>query len=428
MKVDNFRFKLGNKEYVPIVIGGMGVNISTAELALEAARLGGIGHISDAEIEVVADQRFGTNFVKRKFERYRDNADNPDKSKEQFDLANVAEAQRLHIGKTMEAKKGDGAIFLNCMEKLQMNNPFETLKVRLEAAMDAGIDGITLSAGLHMRSFELVKDHPRFHDVRFGIIVSSVRALKIFLHRAVRLGRVPDYIVVEGPLAGGHLGFDIHDLDKYTLEGITLEVLEFLKKENLEIPVIAAGGIFTGTDSVKFLQMGAAAVQVATRFTIARESGFSDHVRQAYLAAEEEDVVVNMVSPTGYPMRMLKQSPALQASLKPNCEALGYILDAEGHCSYVDAYQQAVEEMGDRKGKIVVNDKFCLCTSMKNYSCWTCGSTVYRLKETTRLLPDGTYQIPTAEDIFVDYQFSENDEIRLPAAFPLKVPSKVSSV
>jgi nitronate monooxygenase len=428
MKVDNFRFKLGNKEYIPIVIGGMGVNISTAELALEAARLGGIGHISDAEIGAVADQRFGTNFVKRRFERYRDNADNPEKLIEQFDLGEVAEAQKLHIGRTMDAKKGDGAIFLNCMEKLQMNNPFETLRVRLAVAMDAGIDGITLSAGLHMRSLELVKDHPRFRDVKLGIIVSSVRALKIFLHRAVRLGRVPDYIVVEGPLAGGHLGFDIHELGNFTLEGITLEVLEFLKKENLEIPVMAAGGIFTGTDGVKFLEMGAAAIQVATRFTIARESGFSDNVRQAYIASEEEDVVVNMVSPTGYPMRMLKQSPALQASLKPNCEALGYILDAEGHCSYVNAYQQALQEMGDRKGKIVINDKFCLCTNMKNYSCWTCGSTVYRLKETTRRLSDGTYQIPTAEDIFVDYQFSENDEIRMPALLAYQDASKVPSV
>ncbi|NTV45072.1 MAG: nitronate monooxygenase [Chlorobiales bacterium] len=425
MKVDNFRFKLGNKEYVPIMIGGMGVNISTAELALEAARLGGIGHISDAEIGVVADQRFGTDFVKRKYERYRDNADNHDKSKEQFDLGEVAEAQRLHIGKTMEAKRGDGAIFLNCMEKLQMNNPFETLRVRLEAAMDAGIDGITLSAGLHMRSFELIKDHPRFRDVKFGIIVSSVRALKIFLHRAVRLGRIPDFVVVEGPLAGGHLGFDIHDLDKYTLEGITLEVIEFLKKESVDIPVIAAGGIFTGTDGVKFLEMGAAAIQVATRFTIARESGFSDTVRQAYITCEEEDVVVNMVSPTGYPMRMLKQSPALQASFRPNCEALGYILDAEGHCSYITSYEQAVQEMGDKKGKIVVNDKFCLCTSMKTYSCWTCGSTVYRLKETTRRLPDGSYQIPTAEDIFVDYQFSEDNQIRMPAKMPLQVATKV---
>ena len=99
-----------------------------------------------------------------------------------FDLERLAEAQRLFVSRTMESKKGDGAIFINCMEKLTMNSPRDTLQTRLLAAMDSGIEGITLSAGLHLGSMELMKDHPRFHDVLIGIIVSSARALRPFLN------------------------------------------------------------------------------------------------------------------------------------------------------------------------------------------------------------------------------------------------------
>ncbi len=148
-RVDDFRLKLGKDELVPIMIGGMGVDISTAELALVAARLGGIGHISDAMVHDVSDRRFDTSFIKEKTKFYKYNINNSDKSEVKFDLAHLAEATRLHVGKTMEAKQGSGMIFVNCMEKLTMNAPRETLKVRLEAALDAGIDGITMSAGLH---------------------------------------------------------------------------------------------------------------------------------------------------------------------------------------------------------------------------------------------------------------------------------------
>ena len=202
-RVDDFRLRLGNKDYVPIMIGGMGVDISTSELALEAARLGGIGHISDAMVPDVSDRKFDTSFVKEKTKLYKFNINNMDKSVVQFDLDRLAEATRLHVGATMAAKKGDGLIFVNCMEKLTMNAPKETLRTRLSAALDAGIDGITMSAGLHLGSFELIKDHPRFREAKLGIIVSSVRALQLFLRKVSRLNRQPDYVIVEGPLAGG---------------------------------------------------------------------------------------------------------------------------------------------------------------------------------------------------------------------------------
>ena len=410
--VDDFRLRFGKQELVPIVIGGMGVDISTAELALEAARLGGIGHISDAMLPTVTDRRFQTHFVKAKTKQYKYNVANTDKSKVQFDLGQVAEATRLHVSKAMEAKRGSGMIFVNCMEKLTMNAPRETLRVRLHGALSAGIDGITLSAGLHLGSFALMEDHPRFHDAKLGIIVSSLRALQIFLRKNARLNRLPDYIVVEGPLAGGHLGFGM-DWVQYDLQEIFKDIHLYLQAEKLDIPLIPAGGIFTGSDAVLFLEAGAAAVQVATRFTATRECGLPEKITQEYFKANEEDIEVNMISPTGYPMRMLKKSPAIGAGIRPNCEAYGYLLDANGNCAYIEAYNREVAAHPSAK-KISVMDKTCLCTAMRNFDCWTCGHFTYRLKDTTRRLPDGAYRVLSAEHVFKDYQFSKDNKIALP--------------
>jgi len=411
-RVDDFRLHFGKREVVPIVIGGMGVDISTAALALEAARLGGIGHISDAMLPTVTDRHYKTAFVKDKQKHYKFNVANTDKAVVQFDLGQVAEATRLHVSKAMQAKRGDGMIFINCMEKLTMNAPRETLRVRLKGALDEGIDGITLAAGLHLGSFGLMEDHARFRDAKLGIIVSSLRALQLFLRKNARLNRLPDYIVVEGPLAGGHLGFGM-DWAKYELRTIVTEVQEYLKTEKLDIPVIPAGGIFTGSDAASYLETGSAAVQVATRFTVASECGLPEKVQQEYFKASEDDIEVNMLSPTGYPMRMLKSCPAIGSGIRPNCEAFGYLLDASGHCAYIDAYYRELEKHPGVK-KISVKDKTCLCTHMRNYDCWTCGHYTYRLKDTTHRNADGTYQILTAEHVFKDYQFSTDNKVSLP--------------
>ncbi len=416
--LDDFRLRFGGRgpELAPLMLGGMGVDISNTDLALEIARLGGIGHISDAMVPTVTDRRYETEFTKEKLKKYKYNVKSSDKSAVKFDLGMVREAQMLHVAKTIEKKRGEGLIFINCMEKLTMGAPKETLKVRLEAALDAGIDGITLSAGLHLGSFALIEEHPRFRDAKLGIIVSSVRALALFLKKNSRTGRLPDYVVVEGPLAGGHLGFGL-DWANYNLKTITAEVLHYLAENHLEIPVIPAGGIFTGTDAVEMLEMGAAAVQVATRFTVTRECGLPDEVKQEYFKANEEDVVVNTISPTGYPMRMLRNSPAIGSGIRPNCESYGYLLDANGHCAYIDAYNRAVETTPPGE-KLHVWEKTCLCTHMRNFKVWTCGHTVYRLKDTTRRYPDGTYQLLTAEHVFRDYQFSTEHQIRLPDPEP----------
>ena len=411
-RVDDFRLRFGKQELVPIIIGGMGVDISSAELALEVARLGGIGHISDAMVQTVSDTRFDTRFVSKKLKQYKKNVASSDKSSVQFCLATLEEATHNHVGKTMGDKRGEGMIFINCMEKLTMNSPRDTLQVRLNSALDAGIDGITLSAGLHLGSFGLMADHPRFRDAKLGIIVSSVRALQLFLRKTARLQRTPDYVIVEGPLAGGHLGFGM-DWEKYDLATIVAEIAAFLKAEELDIPLIAAGGIFTGSDAVSFLENGAAAVQVATRFTVANECGLPAKVKQDYFKATEDDIEVNTISPTGYPMRMLKSTPAIGSGIRPNCEAYGYLLDGNGNCAYITAYNQQIVIHPDGKN-IKVMDKTCLCTHMRNYNCWTCGSLTYRLKDTTRVLADGSYQTLSAEHIFRDYQFSIDNQVMLP--------------
>ena len=412
-RVDDFRLKLGKRELVPIVVGGMGVDISRAELALEAARLGGIGHISDAMVPTVSDRRFKTHFVKEKAKLFKYNAANSDKSDVHFDLGRLAEATQNHVGRTMEAKRGEGLIFINCMEKLTMNAPRETLRVRLRAALDAGIDGITLSAGLHLGSFALIEDHSRFRDAKLGIIVSSLRALQLFLRKSARVNRLPDYVVVEGPLAGGHLGFGM-DWAQYDLRTIVADIQRWLEAENLGIPIIPAGGIFTGSDAVSYLETGSAAVQVATRFTVTHEAGLPDDIKQEYFKANEEDIEVNTISPTGYPMRMLKGSPAIGAGIRPNCEAYGYLLDGSGNCAYITAYNREVTAHPDAK-KVSVMDKTCLCTHMRNFDCWTCGHYTYRLKDTSVRLADGSYRLLTAEHVFRDYQFSTEGRIAVPA-------------
>lgn len=416
--MDDYRLVMGGRELKPIVQGGMGVHISTADLALEVARLGGIGTLSDAMMPDVDDRCFGTHFTALKARKYKNCAGLDPKPEIKFDPLDIERATKMYVEAAMSRKKGDGMLFINCMEKLTMNDAHETLMHRLNAALDAGIDGISLSAGLHTSSFAMMEENPRFRDAKLGIVVSSVRALNIFLRRTKKTNRLPDFVVVEGPLAGGHLGFGM-DWANYDLTTIALEVIQFLKDNHLEnIPVIAGGGVFTGTDGVRLLSQGVAGVQVATRFTIAKESGLPSPVKQRYFEAEKDQVVVNGISPTGYPMRMLTCSPAINADHKPQCEAYGYMLD-RGDCQYLKAYRAAAAAHPEEK-RHAIAEKTCLCFQMRAYKLWTCGATAWRLKETSVKLPDGTWYEPPTAHIFNDYLLSNNDEIKLP-----EVPAQV---
>ena len=402
-QVENYRIKLGKSEYLPIVVGGMGVDVSTSEMALEVVRLGGIAHLSDAMILAVCDKNFGTNFVQKKVENYQKilaaSPDNPPIPL--YDLEDLRAAQTMYVANTIQKKQGTGAVFLNCMEKVLMGAPSETMSIRLNAALDAGIDGITLSAGLHNYSVRLIESHPRFREVKLGIVVSSWRALRIFLRTMSRFNRLPDYVVVEGPLAGGHLGFGLDDWHTQNLEDIYDDVLANIRKENLDIAVIPGGGIFDSGDVLRFLEKGAAGVQVATRFAITKESGFSESTKQAFCKAENEDILVETVSPTGYPMRMLKSSPCLNSNLVPQCIPLGYAMDAHGVCAYSESYKAVGHSSTGEK--LPVADKTCLCHHIGRYRVYTCGTNAVRLKETLKKREDGTYILPTTEEVFLDY-------------------------
>ena len=401
-KVTDYRLRLGNTHYLPVIIGGMGVDISTSELVLEAVKLGGVAHLSDAIVPGVCDKNFGTNFIRNKVEQYYQlqNDANQELRVPLFDVHEYRTAQLQYVGNTVEKKSGTGGVFVNCMEKLHIGSPMEMLSVRLNAILDAGADGISLSAGLHQHSLQLIADHPRFRDVKIGIVVSSWRALKIFLRVAARLDRLPDYIVVEGPLAGGHLGFGA-DWAEHDLMSIMTEIRQNLEIANLDIPLIAAGGIFDSQDVLKFLENGASAVQVATRFTITQESGLATEAKQAFINATEEDVFVSGVSPTGYPFRLIKCSPCLDSNISPQCVSLGFAIDAAGHCQYIDAYNATGTSPSGEK--LPIREKICLCYHILRYHCYTCGTNVVRLKETVVRNEDGSYQLPTTKDVMLQY-------------------------
>ena len=105
--------------------------------------------------------------------------------------------------------------------------------------------------------------------------------------------------------------------------------------------------------------------------------------------------------------------PAIGDGIRPNCEAYGYLLDTNGRCAYIEAYNREVEGHPGVK-KVSVKDKTCLCTHMRNFECWTCGHYTYRLKDTTHRRDDGSYQVLSAEHVFRDYQFSKGGSINLP--------------
>ncbi len=224
--LDDYRMTLKGREFLPLMVGGMGTNISTSDLVLAIEKLGGIAHLSDAMLPVVADKELGTDFTKQKTILLKKFSGTFDKSLEKFDLDALAEVSDRYFRSVMDKVSGKGMVLVNCMEKLTMNDQLGTLKTRLNSALNAGVHGITMSAGLHLSSLKLMQDNPRFKDALLGLVVSSTRALNLFLKRTNSIGRKLDYIIVEGPLAGGHLGFGEDCTNWKTLLKMSFSTLE----------------------------------------------------------------------------------------------------------------------------------------------------------------------------------------------------------
>lgn len=189
----------------------------------------------------------------------------------------------------------------------------------VKSAIEAGIDIIISGAGLPTTLPKLVKDS----KVKIAPIVSSLKAAKVILKLWDKHdNRTADMVVIEGPKAGGHLGFHTDKLETEqenfdkTIVNIIDEVKKYREKYSKDIPVIVAGGVFDGKDMAKYLKLGASGVQMATRFVATEECDASIEFKKAYVNAKKEDVTI-VKSPVGMPGRALL-NPFVEKTKKGN--------------------------------------------------------------------------------------------------------------
>ena len=265
---------------LPIVQGGMGVGISLSGLASAVANEGGIGVIAANSIGMLDPEYYAT---------HKD--------------ANVI-ALRKEIRKAKEMSSG--IIGVNIMVAV---HDFHAL---LTVAIEEKVDMVFLGAGLPVKGIPV--EDLRSAGVKVVPIVSSGRAARlIFSSWLKRYEDMPDAVVVEGPKAGGHLGFKAEQIDDpdFALEQILPEVVAEVKgyEEKLRrtIPVIAAGGVFTGTDIYNVFKLGASGVQMGTRFVATHECDADIRFKESYVACGEDDIEI-IQSPVGMPGRAIKSS------------------------------------------------------------------------------------------------------------------------
>lgn len=267
---------------LPIIQGGMGVGISLSGLAASVANEGGIGIISAAGLGMLY-RNFSSDY-----------------------LVNCVEGLRTEIRKAKQKSKG--IIGVNIM--VALSNYDDLVRTSIEEGADLIISG----AGLPL---DMPKYLTKGCKTRLVPIVSSARAAALICNKWItNFNYVPDAIVVEGPMAGGHLGFKPEQIfdENFRLEKLIPEVVAAVNDIALltgrEIPVIAAGGIYYGSDIDKYLKLGASGVQMGTRFVTTDECDASDEFKRAYLHARKEDVKI-IKSPVGMPGRAIN-SPFLE--------------------------------------------------------------------------------------------------------------------
>jgi nitronate monooxygenase len=267
--------KIGNLvSPLPIVQGGMGVGISMAGLASAVAQEGGVGVIA-AAMAGITEKDVATNGLE----------------------ANTRALKR-EIRKARARTKG--ILGVNIMVAL---THFTDL---VKTAIDEKIDVIFSGAGLPLDLPSYIKAGVR---TKLVPIVSSARAAKLICRKWLsKYNYLPDAFVVEGPMAGGHLGFKADQIDdpRFRLENLIKEVVETVKgitaDKDREIPVIAAGGVYTGDDIRRFLELGASGVQLGTRFVATHECDADPAFKQAFIDAGKNDVTI-IKSPVGLPGR-----------------------------------------------------------------------------------------------------------------------------
>lgn len=265
----------------PIIQGGMGVGISWDQLAGNVSLEGGLGVISAV----------GTGYYKNKSENIHI-VTKKDKPK---DVVNFYNRESL-FEIVANARKICGNAPLACNILYAINDYGRVVR----DACEAGANIIITGAGLPTNMPEFTKDFP---DVALVPIVSSARALKLICKKWQRYNKLPDAIIVEGPLSGGHQGFTYEQCtqEEYQLENIIGPVIEEAKNWG-DIPIIAAGGIWDKKDIDKFLAMGCSGVQMATRFIGTFECDADAKFKNVLLNAKAEDIQL-MKSPVGLPAR-----------------------------------------------------------------------------------------------------------------------------
>jgi nitronate monooxygenase len=342
--------KIRNTEIkYPIIQGGMGIGLSNFNLAGTVSLNGGLGVLSSAAIDRIVSSRHGKKFKHR-------------------------EAAAQDVIDAKELSKG-APIGINIMVAV-----INTYEDSILGSMDGGVDVIISGAGLPMALPEIVKQHPRADEVALVPIVSSGRATEVIFKRWSRSGRLPDALVVEGPLAGGHIAWrDIDEALKPSnhLENLLIEVMDVCKAWDLKIPVIAAGGVYTHEDIVHFMEMGCGGVQMGTRFLATHESGANQEYKDLLVTCKEEDIELanKPGSPCGMLFRVLKQSPfyqeALTFSRAPKCDK-GYLLN-KGNCP----------------AKLENDKSFCICNGLlssinladNEKNLYTVGQTAHRINK-----------------------------------------------
>jgi nitronate monooxygenase len=256
----------------PIIQGGMGVRVSSSRLASAVANEGALG--------VIATVGLGEEL--------------PDMTPSYPMRAEIGLRQAIRNAR----KHTRNPIGVNIMCALTV---YDNLA---QVSCDEGVAAIISGAGLPLKLPGLVSDR----HVKLIPIVSSARAAALMCKTwQKRFSRLPDAFVVEGPLAGGHLGFSfeqVGDAEAFRLERLVTEVIEVARQYG-GIPVVAAGGVFDGNDIAGFLRLGAAGVQMATRFVCTHECDAADAYKEAYLKCRKEDIVV-IHSPVGMPARVIK--------------------------------------------------------------------------------------------------------------------------
>ena len=264
---------------VPIVQGGMGVGISLSGLASAVANAGGVGVISSAGLGVIYKE-YSNDFKKASIYGLRE------------ELRKARELTR-------------GIVGVNIM--VALTNFADMVRTSIEEKADIIFSG----AGLPLNLPSFLKEDS---TTKLVPIVSSARALKLICRRWIgEWGYVPDAVVVEGPKAGGHLGYSNEQIDNpdYALEAIVPEVVaaarEIGEQNGRYIPVIAGGGIYTGEDIHNIMSLGADAVQMGTRFVTTEECDASEEFKQSYIDARKEDIEI-IQSPVGMPGRAVHNS------------------------------------------------------------------------------------------------------------------------